>query len=411
MTNAKLIQAVERNAAEAAEVLAGLIEIPSTRGQEKGPALFLEPRLRPLADAVELVPMPDAIRDDPDYAFPLEGFRYTGEANLRARLRGRRGGRSLAFNTHLDVVPPTPGQAEPFKARLEAGAVYGRGACDAKGQAAVLWLVLKALAELGLRPGGDVTVDLVVEEECGGNGTLLVQRNGLAADAAVVLEPTDLEVVHLVRGAVWFEVRTSGLAGHSGSPGTTVSALKEAVEVMKAIEGVRAETLPVSRRAMPRLAGHPDPAPCTFGMLHAGNWPAAAPNEASLKGVFGFLPPFHRQDIQAKLAAAVAPFRAEIRFSMLRSDASSIPEGHPLTQTLLAACRDAGVPSRPGFMNASCDSWRYTEGLGIPAVVFGAGSLRTAHGKEERVAVADLRQAAAALLLFIDKWSGLEHVT
>jgi acetylornithine deacetylase/succinyl-diaminopimelate desuccinylase-like protein len=62
-------------------------------------------------------------------------------------------------------------------------------------------------------------------------------------------------------------------------------------------------------------------------------------------------------------------------------------------------------------MNASCDSWRYTEGLGIPAVVFGAGSLRTAHGKEERVAVADLRQAAAALLIFIDKWSGLEHVT
>jgi acetylornithine deacetylase/succinyl-diaminopimelate desuccinylase-like protein len=411
MTNERILQAIDKNVPEALDVLAGLVEIPSTRGDEKGPARFLKPRLEPLVDSAELVLVPDPIREDPDYAFPLEGFRYSGEANLRVRIKGSRPARSLAFNTHLDVVPATPGQPEPFKARLEAGWVYGRGACDAKGQAATLWLVFKSLADLGLRPGGDVTADLVVEEECGGNGTLVVQRNGLAADGAVVLEPTALEVVHLVRGAVWFEVRTSGVAGHSGSPETTVSALKEALEVMKAIERVRAETLPLSREAVPRIAGHPDPAPLTFGMLHSGNWPSAAPDEASLKGVFGFLPPFHREDIQAKLAEAVAPFRAEIRFPMLRSDPSSIPESHPLTQTLLAACADAGIPPRPAFMNASCDSWRYTEGMGIPAVVFGPGSLRTAHGREERVAVDDIRKAAAVLIRFIEKWSGLEHVT
>ncbi len=57
----------------------------------------------------------------------------------------------------------------------------------------------------------------------------------------------------------------------------------------------------MSREAVPQIAGHPDPMPCTFGMLHSGNWPAAAPDEAVLKGVFGFLPPFHREDIQAKL--------------------------------------------------------------------------------------------------------------
>ena len=411
MTNERILQAIDRNVPEALDVLAGLVEIPSTRGNEKGPARFLKPRLEPLVDSAELVLVPDPIREDPDYAFPLEGFRYSGEANLRVRIKGRRPGRSLAFNTHLDVVPATPGQPEPFKARLEAGWVYGRGACDAKGQAATLWLVFKSLADLGLRPGGDVTADLVVEEECGGNGTLVVQRNGLAADGAVVLEPTALEVVHLVRGAVWFEVRTSGVAGHSGSPETTVSALKEALEVMKAIERVRAETLPLSREAVPRIAGHPDPAPLTFGMLHSGNWPSAAPDEARLKGVFGFLPPFRREDIQAKLAEAVAPFRAEIRFPMLRSDPSSVPESHPLARTLLAACEDAGIPSRPAFMNASCDSWRYTEGLGIPAVVFGPGSLRTAHGREERVSVDDIRKAAAVLIRFIEKWSGLEHVT
>lgn len=406
----RVARAVEGNLGGALDVLSGLIEIPSVRGEEKGPARFLQSRLEGLADRVELVPVPDSIRDDPDYSFPLDGFRYTGEAILRIRLEGRGAGRSLALNTHLDVVPPAPGQVEPFKARVENGWVRGRGACDAKGQAAVLWLVFKSLADAGLRPGGDLTADFVIEEECGGNGTLAVQRGGLAADGAIVLEPTDLQVAHLVRGAVWFEVRCSGIAGHSGSPGTTVSALKEAMEVMRAIEGVRAETLAASRRAVPEIADHPDPAPCTFGMLHSGVWPAAAPDEAGLKGVFGFLPPFRRQEIQARLKEAVRPFRAEILFNMLRNDPSSLPAGHPLPQTLLTACRAAGLSSEPAFMNASCDAWRYSAGLGIPAVVFGPGSIGTAHGRDERIAIADIKKAAAALIRFIDLWSGLEHV-
>ena len=56
----------------------------------------------------------------------------------------------------------------------------------------------------------------------------------------------------------------------------------------------------------------------------------------------------------------------------------------------------------PGDTRSSC---------GIPAVVFGVGSIRTAHGKDEHMAVADLRKAATALIRFIDQWSGLEHVT
>ncbi len=405
----RVLRAVDANTEEALEILNGLIAIPSTRGNEKEPARFLLPHLEGLADSVELVPIPDSLRDDPEYAFPVEGFRYTGEANLRARIGGRGGGRSLAFNTHLDVVPATPRQPDPFKAKNEAGWIFGRGACDAKGQAVTLWLVLKVLADLGLRLGGDLTADFVVEEECGGNGTLLVQRNGLAADAAIVLEPTDLQVVHLVRGAVWFEVLCSGVAGHSGSSGATSSALKEAASVMRAIETVRRETLIYARKKVRLIAKHPDPAPLTFGMLHGGSWPAAVPAEATLKGVFGFLPPYRRLRVQALLTAALQSFRAEIRFNMLRNEPSRIPESHPLTQTLLAACRESGLSSQAGFMNASCDAWRYSEGLRIPAVVFGPGSLGTAHGRDEKVAVSDIRKAAVALIGFIAKWNGFKH--
>ena len=398
---------VSRNLDQAVDLLTHLIRFPSTRGNEREIGCFLKERVENLVDGAELIPLPDSLMEDPDYSFRIENFTYGGTANLRCKIQGRSKGKSLAVNTHLDVVPPSPGQENPFSPRVQEGQVYGRGACDAKGQVATLWLVLKTLRDLGLRPGGDLIVDFVVEEECGGNGTLLLVRQGLQADAAIVMEPVELQVAHLVRGAVWFEVTAHGVAGHSGSPGSTVSALKEAINSMESIEKVREELLSVSRRSLPMIADHPNPMPVTFGMLHSGNWPAATPSEAVLKGVFGFLPPYRRHEIQEKLRQAVAPYRAEIRYNMLNSDPAFIPADHPLVETLVSAGRQAGISTAPAFMNASCDSWRYTEQLGIPAVVFGPGSITRAHAVDEHIAIADINRAAVALLYFIDRWSGL----
>ncbi len=401
--------AVKNNLEAAVDLLCDLIRIPSVRGKQQEIGRWLKPRAESLADSAELVVVPDSIMDDPDYSFRLDGFSYGETANLRLKIAGAAGGKSLAFNTHLDVVPETRGQTDAFSPVVRDGRVYGRGSNDAKGQVVTVWLVLKALRDLRWRPAGDVTVDFVVEEESGGNGSLLVVRNGLQADACIVVEPTELQVAHLVRGAVWFEVRTTGVAGHSGSPGSTVSALKEAVKCMDSIEKVREELLAVARRHVPMVAAHPNPMPCTFGMLHTGNWPAAAPSDAVLKGVFGFLPPFHRADIQAKLREAVAPHRAEVLFNMLNSDPSWVDGNHPLVGGLIGAAGKAGIASGPAFMNASCDSWRYSEQLGIPAVVFGPGSISSAHGIQENVPIDEIRRAALAVIHFIGDWSGFEN--
>lgn len=410
MSKREIFAAVNKNVGASVELLSRLIEFPSLRGQEREICRFLKRAVESLTDGAEMVAIPDSLMADPDYSFRLPDFHYRGTANLRCTLRGAGNGRSIAFNTHLDVVPPSVGQEDPFRPLIKDGKIFGRGGCDAKGQVAVLWLVLKSLRDLGLKPGGDITIDFVVEEECGGNGTLKVVRDGLVAAGAIVMEPTGLQVAHLVRGAVWFEVRTQGKAGHSGSPGSTSSALKEAVKAMEAIERVRQEMLPVSRNTVDKIAHHPDPMPCTFGVLSSGNWPAAVPSEAVLKGVFGFLPPFKRAEIQVRLRQALAPFQAEITFEMLNSDPSYILEDHPLVRTLIEAAADAGISSRPEFMNASCDSWRYTEQLGIPAVVFGAGTIDAAHSALEHIPIEEIRKAALALVLFIEKWSGLHHV-
>lgn len=404
----KIEKAVDQNLNEAIEVLKDLISIPSTRGNEIRVARYLSERIKNLADSIELIPITDEIMKDPDYSFKLENFHYTDSANLRVRLDGVGEGKSLAFNTHMDVVPPSEGQRDAFSPFTKDNKVFGRGANDCKGQIAILWLLLKSLKTLKLKPTGDIVIDFVIEEENGGNGTLKVVRDGLNVDAAIILEPTELQVVHLVRGAVWFTVKTEGKAGHSGSPETTVSALKEAIKAMDKIEKVREELLKVSKNKLDEIKDHPNPMPCTFGMLHSGNWPAATPNEAVLKGVFGFLPPFNREEVQKILTKSVENERAKIYFDMLNNDPSFVEKSHPLVITMLESAREAGIKSKAEFMNASCDAWRYSVQLKIPAIVFGGGSISTAHSKEENIPIEHIKKGAMALINFIYKWSGLK---
>jgi len=407
MNKSNLIKTVEANLDSAVQILEELIRFPSTRGNEKDISRYLKKEICRYVDSAALMAVPESLKKDPDYSFEIRGHRYGGTANLRAILKGKGKGKTIAFNSHLDVVPPSIGQDHAFSPRIRNNKVFGRGACDCKGQIAALWLMLKSLHDLKLSPLGEVIIDFVVEEECGGNGTLLALKNGLEADVAVVVEPTDLQVVHLVRGAVWFEVTTKGKSGHSGSPSSTKSALKEAIRVMRAIEGVQERLLGVSRRKVKEVAHHPNPMPCTFGMLHSGNWPAATPSEAVLKGVFGFLPPLRRKEVQKELRKAISKFSAEIKFNMLNNDPSFLRKNHPLVQKMLEAAREAGIKSKPEFMNASCDAWRYSEQAKIPTIVFGAGSIASAHAEDEHIDIDDIEKAALALIYFIDKWSGL----
>src|SRR6185312_9907039 len=125
-----------------------------------------------------------------------------------ARRRGTGGGRSLLLNGHLDTVG-VAGMEAPFEPRVEDGRLYGRGAYDMKGALAAIML---AAAE-ATRLRGDVIVTLVADEELGSIGTEAVVDR-VHADAAIVVEPTELRVAVAHRGFVGFELRTSGVPAH-----------------------------------------------------------------------------------------------------------------------------------------------------------------------------------------------------
>ena len=374
---------------------------------------------------VRRVPLSNALRDDKDYSDPIAGIEYDGRWNLRACLPGKGGGKRLLLNTHVDTVPPAQGQVDPFVPAVRDGVMFGRGACDAKGQVATIWLAMAALKDLGLPQAGDLIAHLVVEEENGGNGTLAMARAGERADACIVLEPTDLKVLHAIRGAVWFRITLTGKAGHSGQAGVTRSALKMAIRVVEILEGYHARLLAGSRGGVcAPFDKFPNPMPLTVGILHAGNWPATAPSEARLEGVLGLLPNKTHGQVMAEVTAAIrdegGPGIAEnvkVHFTY-RHDSSVCPAVHELVKELVGALRDGDSPlfqtttankgtvpigvgkgSVPIFdaMTASCDAWLYNNQLRIPTVVFGGGSLSVAHSAREQMPLVELAKAASVI--------------
>jgi acetylornithine deacetylase len=291
---------------------------------------------------------------------------------------------------------------DAYSPRIADGVIYGRGACDAKGQVATIHALFSRLRHVTL--AGDVVAHVVVEEENGGNGSLAMARVGEVADGCVVLEPSDGQLYTSVRGAIWFRINFRGKAGHSGSATVTRSALLLARDAMQRLEAYHADLLKASR-GLPLFDHHPNPMPLTFGHLEAGNWPAAAPNRALLEGVLGLLPNKSKEEVMEGFRQALfsdgslTPENCDIHFSY-RHDSSVVDPGHPLPQAILAAAKANDLPLRVGGMTASCDAWFYSNQLNNPTVVVGPGSLLVAHSREESIKLEEIQRYAACLADF-----------
>jgi acetylornithine deacetylase len=389
------------------DFLQDLIRIPSTRGHEGAASRYVYRKFNEICDQCELVKIDDGIMQDPDYDFKLPDFTYRDTPQVEARIKGSGEGKTILFNTHLDVVPPSEGQENPFSPQIRDGRVYGRGAVDAKGQVAALFALAQAVQAHPEPPAGDLVFHLVVEEENGGNGTLAMVNRGVEADAAVVLEPSELRIFAAVRGAVWFQIKVLGKATHSGNTEGRISAIDKAYDVMAILRDYHDRLLEASRN-IPLFDAYDDPMPLTFGQIKAGTWPATVPAEAELKGLIGFLPNKTKEEVEVELEQAIRSEgddwlreNFEITFPMLRNDGNQLPVDHPLVQALAKALDRQGIRPHIDAMVAACDAWQYANKLNIPTVVFGPGSLGVAHAAEEHISIEELFSGAEVLVDFV----------
>lgn len=293
-------------------------------------------------------------------------------------LLARRGESRLLISAHLDTFPAYT-HPQPYTLREEDDRLIARGVVDIKGQIAAL---LFAIAQTD----APCQIAFVCDEERGGTGSRSLQFD---ADAVVVLEPTELKPVVAHAGAVEATALFFGRAAHGSMPHWGDSALEKAIAFADALKThplIADQRHPLFERA-PFI---------TLGKLESGSEAMVVPNKAVLNFDIRVLPGYSAKAVAKFVQDLGTRFKAEVRIDDV-SEPVVLDEGTKVVKLVKeAATRVLGeTPPAIGYWSWT-DAVNYLE-RGIPAVVFGAGSLGVAHSDEEWVRMSDLMTLAQIL--------------
>ena len=159
--------------------------------------------------------------------------------NLLCDLHFGKGGRRLLFNSHMDVVPAGESanwQSDPFEPEERDGLIYARGASDDKGGLMSMIIACILLQELPIELNGTLSLCGAMGEETGGMGTKYWVEQGCRADAAIIGEPSKLELVIAHRGAYRPIIAFKGRTAHSSEPDFGKNAIYDAARFALKVE-------------------------------------------------------------------------------------------------------------------------------------------------------------------------------
>jgi acetylornithine deacetylase len=171
--------------------------------------------------------------------FDAHGFevhrleRHPGRPSIVGIARGTGGGELLMFNGHIDTVTLAGYDGDPLEPRIADGKIFGRGSFDMKGGVAAMMVAAARAKAKGI--SGDILVACVADEEYASFGTEEVAER-FKADAAIVTEPSHLEVTIAHRGFVWFDVEVQGRAAHGSRPELGIDGIAKAGKFLVALE-------------------------------------------------------------------------------------------------------------------------------------------------------------------------------
>lgn len=258
-------------------------------GREKNGQDYLESLLQSMGADVVREPLEESLvqRGIAEYQEGNPDHNYDDRYNLVASFKGSAGGRSLMFNGHVDIMPPgdlSLWHSDPLKPEIRDGMLYARGVADMKAGLMASVLGVKLLQDAGVELPGDVTLLSVVDEEGGGNGTLVSMLNGRRADASVVCEPTCRNVIVAHMGFIFFEVNVTGVALHSSSKWKGVNAIDKAIFLIDALRELENKWLMTCR--------HPVLPPPTLnvGVISGGTAGNDVPNSCTFKFCLHYVP-------------------------------------------------------------------------------------------------------------------------
>jgi acetylornithine deacetylase len=317
-----------------------------------------------------------------------------GRPNVVGVLEGRAPGPALMFCGHLDTVGVT-GMEAPFRPAHRDGRLYGRGAQDMKGGLAAMLGAARVLAQAGGLPRGALIVAAVVDEEHASRGAeALVER--WRANAAVVTEPTDLDVAIAHKGFQWVEIETRGRAAHGSRPADGRDAILRMGRVLNRLEAIDRQLR--IQPPHPLLGTASLHASVIAGGTEWSSYPDHCRLQVERRTVPGEADDAALQETRAvldRLRRDDWEFDADAQLVFGRG-AYQIDPSHPLPAMLVGAASSVGCQPRRVGMTFWSDA-AILGAAGIPSVLFGPGG-EGLHSPGEYVRVEDVRRCRGALV-------------
>jgi succinyl-diaminopimelate desuccinylase len=282
---------------------------------------------------------------------------------------------------HLDTVPANAN----FPSRLDGDVLWGLGSCDMKGGVAI---ALRLAARVPA-PSRDITFVFYEGEEIAAefNGLGRVARERpelLAADFAILMEPTGAIIEAGCQGTLRVDVITRGERAHSARSWSGTNAVHAAAEALNRLTGYTAREVEIDglayREGMNAVG-------ISGGV--AGN---VVPDEARISVNYRFAPDLDEKQALSHVRELFQGFEVEVT--------DSAPGAMPgLDQPAAAAFVQAiGVDVAPKY--GWTDVAQFSQ-LGIPAVNFGPGDPTFAHKADEHVPVAHLTSVEEAMTTWL----------
>jgi succinyl-diaminopimelate desuccinylase len=338
-----------------------------------------------------------------------------GRPNVWALWEGSGPGKTLLFEAHTDVV--TEGRAEdwnhpPFGAERVRGHIYGRGACDTKGNLAAAVLAVRAIKDSGIPFPGRLILCHPVDEEgmMAGIKAFIEQGHAEGVDGAVICEPEENQLCIKQKGALRVEVTIRGKMAHGAMPLSGVNPITRAARFVLAVEKLERED--IGRHGEDPFLGYPSLTPTVLMGPDCGEPQInVIPPSAYVALDIRTLPSQSHEELVgsledrlSKLKSEDPDFEASLQVIEERLPTET-PADDPLVRAMAAAYKGlTGEEPRYNGVPGATDGTFLSTWAGIPIVTTGAGDREIPHHKDEWVDEEELfttcRLYAATALLF-----------
>jgi acetylornithine deacetylase len=310
---------------------------------------------------------------------------------------------------------------EPFSATRINRRVYGRGACDVKGPMAAMLTALKAAYANPAATRPNILLACTVNEECGftgaralagiwgegrqdssaascieDGGLTLSKVKSLRPSAALVAEPTDMNVIVAHRGVIRWQCTVQGRAAHSSRPEAGANAIYAMTRVVQTIEEYHRHEL--AGRPPDPLCGPPTACVTT---IQGGTGPNTIPDRAVIDIDRRLCPDESPDTAYRELIDYVGSqveldeCRIEHSLPWMQSRGLECDQNQAWAQRLVELVRSLGIGAKLQGAVYGTDAASIAA-AGIPTAVLGPGSIAQAHTADEWIAEDQLAVGAEA---------------